>query len=49
MTIKNMQVSMNVSKQRCRRDQVVVCVSRLTIKVNWENYAFLSFLLDKEE
>jgi len=40
---------MNISKQRSRKDQVVVCVSKLTMKANWEIYAFLSFLLDKDE
>jgi len=40
---------MNVSEQRGRRDQVAVCVSKLTIKANWEIYAFISFLLVKDE
>jgi hypothetical protein len=48
MTIRNMQMSKNVSKQRGRRYQDV-CVSNLTMKTNWEIYAFLSFLLDKDE
>jgi hypothetical protein len=47
MTKKNMQMSMNVSKQRGRGDQI--STSKLTVKANGEIYAFLARLLDRDE